>query len=300
MSMRILVVDDASFIRDMVKKQLREKIPGVEVVDAPDGNRAVAHMKAQRIDLILSDWEMPGMSGEELLRWVRSSDTYAKTPFVMVTSRGDRDHVVKAVQAGVSDYITKPFTPEELLKKTFKQLQKIGKKPTQAVTRTGSTQGVAMASVEALTGGRTAESNPVAAKVASDNTLAAETINVLTTGSALQATEKAKVKVATKSKGKAQLRFAASSCPCVIREISLQALSGLVQRSDQLPTVFEAAVVDITSDDGNSVARINGYVHSVAAAEQRQDTNIVKIVVRFVDKDPEKFEFLSRYVAKVN
>jgi len=300
MSIRILVVDDASFIRDMVKKQLREKIPGVEVLDAPDGNRAVAHMKAQRIDLILSDWEMPGMSGEELLRWVRSSETYGQTPFVMVTSRGDRDHVVKAVQAGVSDYVTKPFTPEELLKKTVKQLQKIGKTPTQGVTRAGSTQGVALASVEALTAGRKAETNPVAAKVATDNTLAAETISVLTAGSGSRAPESGKAKAATKSKGQAQLRFTAGTCPCVIREISLQALSGLVQRSDKLPTVFEPAVVDISSDDGRSVARINGYVHSVAAAEQRQDAGIVKIVVRFVDKDPQKFEFLSRYVTQVN
>ncbi|MEC8427885.1 MAG: response regulator, partial [Pseudomonadota bacterium] len=129
MAIRFLVVDDATFIRDMVKKQLRERIPGAEVFDAVDGNRAVAQLKKQHVDVILSDWEMPGMSGEEFLQWVRSQEEFQATPFIMVTSRGDRDHVMKAVQAGVSDYITKPFSSDELIKKVFKQLRKMDKMP---------------------------------------------------------------------------------------------------------------------------------------------------------------------------
>ena len=140
MAIRILVVDDATFIRDMVKKHLREKIPGVEVYEAVDGSRALAAMKSQTMDLILSDWEMPNMSGEELLRAVRSSDQGATTPFVMISSRGDRNHVIKAVESGVSDYLTKPFTPEELLRKVFKQLKAVGKAPTHA-GRQASTSG---------------------------------------------------------------------------------------------------------------------------------------------------------------
>src|SRR5690606_16921667 len=98
MAIRILVVDDASFIRDMLKKHLRDRLPGVEVFDAVDGNRALAVMKTQAIDLILSDWEMPNMSGEELLRAVRANPGSATTPFIMVTSRGDRSYVIKAVE----------------------------------------------------------------------------------------------------------------------------------------------------------------------------------------------------------
>ncbi len=289
MAIRILVVDDASFIRDMVKKHLREKIPGAEVYEAVDGSRALATIKSQNIDLILSDWEMPNMSGEELLRAVRSSDQGAATPFVMISSRGDRNHVIKAVESGVSDYLTKPFTPEELLRKVFKQLKAIGKAPAHA-GRQANTQGIAFASVDVLTAGRSPQpaANPL------NNP--ASSASVLTTA--------AKPKPAAKAggiKGKAQLRFSnnATPCACVIRELSLQSLGGLMQRNDKLPTVFDQAVVDIEMGDGGDLARVNGYVHSIQAGENRAETNVVKIVIRFVDNDAEKFEVLSRYIAQM-
>lgn len=311
MTIRILVVDDATFIRDMVKKNLREKVPGAEVFDAADGNRAIALMKTQHVDVILSDWEMPGMTGEEFLRWVRSHEHYQATPFIMVTSRGDRNHVIKAVEAGVSDYITKPFTPDELLKKTFKQLKKIGKLPTAGLgQRKGATQGVTHASVDALTGGagsapRAKPVSPAANQRISSSAVAAETLGALT-GQAVapaktpaKAGARAKAKPAAKTKGRAQLRFAGGTGACVIRELSLQALNGLLQRGENLPTVFDQAVVDIETDGGDSVARVNGYVHSVQAAENKVDSNIVKIVIRFVDNDPDKFEVLSKYIAQI-
>ncbi|WP_439134784.1 response regulator [Pseudomaricurvus sp.] len=270
MALRFLVVDDASFIRDMVKKQLRDRIPGAEVYDANDGNRAIAQLKKQRIDVILSDWEMPGMSGEELLRWVRSDDTYKTTPFIMVTSRGDKSFVVKAIQAGVSDFITKPFTSDELTKKTVKQLAKIGKSPKDAIKTAGSGDRVAFASVDVLTGGGGAEKKPEAA-------------------AAKPAAKKA-------AKAKAQLRFATVTCPCVLTDMSLQAVNGLMQRQDNLPALFEQAAVDI--EIGQEVARLNGYLHSIAAGDNKVDTSIIKFTVRFVDNDPEKFEALSRFIAK--
>lgn len=282
MGIRVLVVDDASFIRDMVKRQLREHIPGIEVLDANDGQRAVAMLKKQPFDLILSDWEMPGMSGEELLRWVRAEERYQRVPFVMVTSRGDRNHVLKAVEAGVSDYITKPFSAEELVKKTLRQLKKAGV-DLNIRRAPGATQGVAFASVDVLTGGR-AE----AAAVAPSAAVAA---------AAVFAKPAAAAPVKPKGKGRAQLRFAQGSCTCVIRDLSLQACSGLIQRSDKLPTVFDQAVVDIESADGQSVARLNGFVQSIQAGEARADTQVVKIIIRFVDNDPDKFEFLSKYIA---
>lgn len=289
MAVRILVVDDASFIRDMVKKHLRENIPGVEVFEAVDGGRALAITKSQSIDLILSDWEMPNMSGEELLRAVRSSAQDAATPFVMISSRGDRNHVIKAVESGVSDYLTKPFTPEELLRKVFKQLKVIGKTP-ERTARQVNNQGVAFASVDVLTGGRAAEpvNNPLNNPASSASLL---------TGAAKS---KPTATVAT-AKGKAQLRFSNNGkfSACVIRELSLQSLGGLMQRNDNLPTIFEQAVVDIEMGEGGDVARLNGYVHSIQAGENRPETNVVKIVVRFVDNDAEKFEVLSRYIAQM-
>lgn len=296
MAIRFLVVDDATFIRDMVKKQLRDRIPGAEVYDATDGNRAVSQLKKQRVDVILSDWEMPGMSGEEFLQWVRGEEAFKDTPFIMVTSRGDKDHVVKAIQSGVSDFITKPFTSDELLKKVTKQLAKIGKSPKDAIKSASSGSDVGFASVEVLTGGAKAAPKPVA-KPAMDSVAAL-------TGGAPAAAPKPAVKSAAKkapkksAKTKAQLRFPNTTCACVVRDMSLQALSGLMQRSDPLPGLFEQAVVDIETEGGD-VARVNGYLSSIAAGENKVDTNIIKVTIRFVDNDPEKFEALSKFIAKI-
>ncbi len=303
MGIRFLVVDDATFIRDMVKKQLRDRIPGAEVFDATDGNRAIAQLKKQRVDVILSDWEMPGLSGEEFLKWVRTEYEFKETPFIMVTSRGDKDHVVKAVQAGVSDFISKPFTSDELLKKTTKQLAKIGKSPKDAFKGASSGKDVGFASVDVLTGGASKASKVTTNQVkAASGSLAALTGGATSSNSA--ATKPTAKTSASKPAGKkksaktkAQLRFPNATCACVVRDVSLQALSGLMQRSDPLPGLFEQAVVDIETDAGD-IARVNGYLSSIAAGENKVDTNIIKVTIRFVDNDPEKFEALSKFIAK--
>jgi CheY-like chemotaxis protein len=290
MTIRILVVDDATFIRDMIKKQLRDKIPGVEVYDAPDGARALAQLKSQAVDLILSDWEMPNVSGAELLTAVRAMPNSSTVPFVMISSRGDRNHIIKAIELGVSDYLTKHFSAEELLKKVFKQLKVIGKNPAQRAAG-ATTQGIAFASVDVLTGGAA----PAAARPKPVNPFANNSADALGVKPAIKAVAPTKT-----SKGKAQLRFANNrTFACVIREMSLQVMSGLMQRGDDLPNVFEQAVVDIETGDGSSLARVNGYVHSVQAGDNRPDTNVVKIVIRFVDNDADKFETLSKYIAQM-
>lgn len=297
MGIRILVVDDATFIRDMIKKQLRDKIPGVEVFDAPDGARALAQLKGQAVDLILSDWEMPNMTGAELLTAVRAMPHDGTIPFVMISSRGDRNHIVKAIELGVSDYLTKPFSAEELLKKVFKQLKLVGKLPVQGA-RVASTQGIAFASVDVLTGGGTA-AKTTAPKPS--NPFANNSAGALGAKPAVPATPTIKaVETPKAAKGKAQLRFSNNrTFACVIREMSLQLMSCLMQRADDLPSVFEQTVVDIETGDGSSLARVNGYVHSIQAGENRPETSVVKIVIRFVDNDAEKFETLSKYIAQM-
>ena len=123
-ALNVLVVDDAAFIRDLIKKGIRDAYPAFKIHEAIDGRRAQALLKSNPIDLVLCDWEMPEMSGLELLTWMRGESNYEKTPFMMITSRGERDHVIKAVQAGVSDYIGKPFTKENFLAKVGKLLKK--------------------------------------------------------------------------------------------------------------------------------------------------------------------------------
>lgn len=271
MAIRILVVDDASFIRDMVKKHLRERIPGVEVFEAVDGNRALAAMKQQAIDLVLSDWEMPNMSGEELLRTLRQQSDSTELPFVMVTSRGDRSHVVAAIEAGASDYLVKPFTPEELLRKVAKQLSRIGKTPKAGAH--SADRGVAAHSVSVLTGG-----------------------NARSTASAPPGPS-----VSKKIKGRAQLRLGnrGQALRCIMRELSAEALTGMIQRTDALPRLFDSVVVDIEGEGRAAPQQLNGYVHSVQAAEADPETQVVRIVVRFVDQDDEKQAALRGYLQQL-
>lgn len=298
MALKILVADDATFIRDMIKKQLRDRIPGVELYDAADGARALALFRQNPIDLVLSDWEMPQMTGEEFLRHVRASGDSAKTPFIMITSRGDRDHVVKAVQSGVSDYITKPFTPDELIRKVHKQLRHIGKVPS-ASARPAAAQGFAASTVDVLTGSMRPDLKAAApAKPAASASAALLTGNsaALLTG---QPASKPTAVPASK-KAQAQLRFPGGrTFACVIREMSLQLLSCSMARADQLPQVFEQVVVDVDMGEDKGLARVNGYVHSVAAGENNANSNHVKLIIRFVDNDVDKFEVLSKYIAQM-
>ena len=291
MALRILLVDDATFIRDMIKKQLRDRIPGVEIFDAADGARGLALFRQNPIDMVLSDWEMPQMTGEELLREIRNSANGATTPFIMISSRGDRDHIIKAIQSGVSDYLSKPFSPDELLRKVFKQLKKIGKIPATNA-RVASTQGIAAASIDVLTGGR---AEAVAAKP-----MATASAALLTATSPLIAKPAPVAVPKAAAKATAQLRFSDNRIfACVVREMSLQLMNCVMQRGDRLPTVFEQAVVDIDMGEGKGLARVNGYIHSIAAGENRAESNSVKVIIRFVDNDAEKFEVLSKFISQL-
>jgi CheY-like chemotaxis protein len=219
----------------------------------------------------------------------------AKIPFIMISSRGDRDHIVKAIQAGVSDYISKPFTPEEFHKKVHKQLRVIGKVPTVAMP--SLMQGVANSSIGDLTGGRAEAPAPKpAAQNASVSLLTGASSALLTGAKPVQAVPTP----AKTAKAQAQLRFANNRIfPCVIREMSLQLMSCALQRADNLPALFEQAVVDIDMGEGNGLARVNGYVHSMMAGENRADSNTLKMVIRFVDNDADKFEVLSKFIAQM-
>jgi len=290
MALRILVVDDAPFIRDMIKKQLRDQIPDLELKDAADGVRGLALIKQWSPDIVLSDWEMPNMNGEQLLLELRSIPVYAKLPFIMITSQGDRDHVVKAVQSGVSDYITKPFTPEELLRKVSKQLKVIGRMPAAKQQKIAAGQNIAFSSLDVLTGGRV-EAATVAPVTSNSSALLQQ--NPLLSKNDTPVVAAVKIP----ERKRAQLRFSTNlTHSCIIREMSLQMMNCSMERPDELPALFAQAVVDIETDMG--VAKVNGYVHAIQAVENRSDSQSIKIIIRFVDNDPEKFEVLSRYIAQ--
>ena len=121
---KILVVDDFATMRKVIRNLLKQS--GFEnVTEAEDGVVALNVLKSTKVDFVISDWNMPNMTGIELLRSVRADAELSKTPFLMVTAESLKENVVEAVKAGVSDYIVKPFTHEVLGEKIEKIMKSI-------------------------------------------------------------------------------------------------------------------------------------------------------------------------------
>ncbi len=118
-NMRVLVVDDFSTMRRIVKNILRQ-IGFTNIVEADDGTTAWETLNKDNIDFVISDWNMPNMTGIELLRKVRASEEFADVPFLMVTAEAQQENIIEAVQAKVSNYIVKPFTAETMKQKIDK------------------------------------------------------------------------------------------------------------------------------------------------------------------------------------
>ena len=116
MTFKVLVVDDQLTMREVTRLALQEM--GVRnIIDAENGDDAFKKATTQPLDMIISDFNMPGMDGLGLLRAVRGHPAVRKLPFILVTGRGDNALVVTAAQAGVNNYIVKPFTAEMLREK---------------------------------------------------------------------------------------------------------------------------------------------------------------------------------------
>lgn len=288
----VLVVDDATFIRDLVKKGLRDNFPGVQIEEAINGRKAQQMLSRQAIDLILCDWEMPEMSGLELLTWCREQDNLKTTPFIMVTSRGDKENVVQAIQAGVSDFIGKPFSNEQLVTKVKKALSRSGKLQALAASappKMLSSGGFANDSLAALTGGKAEVVKPGAPTPAP---AAAPAPN------AAPAPAPAAAGKAPAGRGQGQLRLPNGSMACVIKALSLKEALLVVKRTEQLPQVLESAVLDLEQGEAAETARLNGYLHAVAAFEPKPDSEWLQLTFRFVDRDPQKLDYLSRLIAR--
>ena len=118
-NMRILVVDDFSTMRRIIKNILRQ-LGFNNIVEADDGTTAWEIMNKDRVEFVISDWNMPKMTGIDLLRKVRGSEEFADVPFLMVTAEAQQENIIEAVQAKVSNYIVKPFAAETLGQKIDK------------------------------------------------------------------------------------------------------------------------------------------------------------------------------------
>ena len=118
-NMKVLVVDDFTTMRRIARNILRQ-LGFNNIIEADDGSTAVGILEKERVDLIISDWKMPQMTGLELLRHVRQNDELKDTPFLMVTAEAQPENIIEAVKAKVSNYIVKPFTADTLNEKIEK------------------------------------------------------------------------------------------------------------------------------------------------------------------------------------
>ena len=109
--MRVLLVDDSATMRTIIRRSL-ESLGFTGTIEAADGLQAIEQFKAGGIDLILTDWNMPGKTGIELVHEIRALDQ--TVPIVMVTTEAERGRVLEAIEAGVSDYLVKPISTELL------------------------------------------------------------------------------------------------------------------------------------------------------------------------------------------
>jgi len=123
-NMKILIVDDFSTMRRIIKNLLRD-LGFTNTAEADDGTTALPMLKKGGFDFLVTDWNMPGMTGIDLLREVRADEELATLPVLMVTAEAKREQIITAAQAGVNGYIVKPFTANTLKEKIERIFERV-------------------------------------------------------------------------------------------------------------------------------------------------------------------------------
>ena len=111
--MKILTVDDFSTMRRIIRNMLRQ-LGYTNIVEAEDGAEALSLLQREKVDFVISDWNMPNMSGLDLLKAIRADENLKPLPVLLVTAEALKENVVEALKAGVNNYVVKPFTAETL------------------------------------------------------------------------------------------------------------------------------------------------------------------------------------------
>jgi two-component system, chemotaxis family, chemotaxis protein CheY len=125
-SLKILAVDDSPTMRRIIVNTLK-RAGFDDVTEASDGKDAMAKMKVEQFNFVITDWNMPEMDGLTFVTQVRSQDEFKDIPILMVTTRSVKDDIIEAMKAGVNNYIVKPFTPETLGEKIGQVLKSVGR-----------------------------------------------------------------------------------------------------------------------------------------------------------------------------
>ena len=124
-NMKILVVDDFSTMRRIIKNLLKD-LGFINIQEADDGNTALPMLQQGDFDFVVTDWNMPGMQGIDLLRAIRADAKLKHIPVLMVTAEAKKEQIVTAAQAGVNGYVIKPFTAGTLRAKLAKIFERLG------------------------------------------------------------------------------------------------------------------------------------------------------------------------------
>nr|WP_297347829.1 chemotaxis response regulator CheY [uncultured Glaciecola sp.] len=124
-NMKILVVDDFSTMRRIIKNLLKD-LGFTNIQEADDGTTALPMLVQGDFDFVVTDWNMPGMQGIDLLRAIRADDNLKHLPVLMVTAEAKKEQIVAAAQAGINGYVVKPFTAATLKEKLEKIFQRLG------------------------------------------------------------------------------------------------------------------------------------------------------------------------------
>jgi CheY-like chemotaxis protein len=136
--LKILIVDDVASMRKFAKFSLEKSFPNIAVDEAANGKEAQARMEQVEYDLVLCDWEMPDITGDEVLDWMRRHPTLSATPFIMVTSRNDKQSVLKAIESGANSYVVKPYTAEMLAQKITAVMDKFDRRQHERFNANGT------------------------------------------------------------------------------------------------------------------------------------------------------------------
>lgn len=281
---KILIVDDASFMRDIVRKGVRSVYPAFVTKEAADGSQAKSILSQEDFDLILCDWEMPKMTGEELLGWLRTEGPKSDTPFVMITSRGDKDHVVKALELKANNYIVKPFTNEKLADVITKLLSQSLDMKADELRRLGAVASTAM--------------SPGTNDAMSLLTAGTSKNNRNSTAANANSSEKG---VRPREQSIAQLRWKDLKTKCLIKEINMNSMTAVIRGDNNIPSIMEPVVFDLVTNGGQDISRINAYIYQLQAREANAESEFVNITIRFVDgNDPDKSAHLERYISSLS
>ncbi len=288
--LKFLVVDETSFMRNEIRKTLGSHFAPCETFDAPDVKHAQVILNTQKIDVILSEGELPDMTGDAFLHWIREHNEFNKMPFIIVSSLGDREHVLTAIHSGVSEYITKPFTPDELINKTTSVLQKCGliKKQQKAQN-----------SLDILMGGGGGDK---AKKVVKPTVVAAAGPFASRAAPPAKKPEAASGQagsgsISPKTKIQLPIRFGELKSKCIIKESSLTKMVVTMLREDGIPPLFAEALFNVAPPENDKPVIIKGHVFNLKAAEENVNSAAFYVTITLSDNDPAKLEYLSKLIS---